>query len=112
MPWPSDAYLVRAVARDRVRLRCHILVEDELPSFVLFRRRLRLVGAHVPSEICRFRLRMAGFHVQKPRLDDDDAGDDDDDEGDGDGEDEGGDDDDEGDGDGDGEDERDDDNDE
>ena len=53
MPGPSDADLDRAVAREHVRLRCQIIIDAELPSF----------------EICRRRLELSGLHVRKQRLD-------------------------------------------
>ena len=53
MPGPSDADLARAVARERVRLRCQIIIDSELPWF----------------ELCRRRLQLAGLHVRKQRLD-------------------------------------------
>ena len=59
MPGPSDADLARAVARERVRLRCQVLIDNELPREELRRRRLRLIGLAPLLDLSIRRLRLA-----------------------------------------------------
>ena len=64
MPGPSDDDLARAVARERVRLRCQLLVDGELASHVLRLRRLRLIGlAAQLSKLSIRRLRLLGLDL-------------------------------------------------
>ena len=44
MPGPRDDDLARSVARERVRPRCQVLIDGELPSHVFRLRRLHLMG--------------------------------------------------------------------
>ena len=50
MPGPSAADLVRAVALQDMRIRCQLLIDAELPSLELRRRRLELSGLHVRKQ--------------------------------------------------------------
>ena len=56
---PSDADLARAIARERYRLQCQLLVDNGVPSFELRRRRLRLIGLAPLSKLTIRRLRLA-----------------------------------------------------